>query len=149
MPLNLSTRISNFVHMNGKNLRGARVKAVIKEQGLTLTGVAKKLHIHRVTMSNWLEEDELDYKKIKKIGELLNYDFSKDFPEMKSEAPWLISSNTNERVIELEQQVKFWQDEVYKLSMKCIKLENEIKDRDVKLIIAAEAEAKFERKKGA
>lgn len=129
--------------------RGERLRDVIKQSGMTVSFIASKLKITRSTIHTWMNDDELDFKKIKKIGDVINYDFSKDFPEMKSEAPWLISSNTNERIIELEKQLKFWQDQFYQQSMRTIELESLVKRAETNLMIAAEEEVKYERTKGA
>lgn len=142
--------------MKNETPRGERVKAVIKSLGISSQTVAKKVGIHRTTMNNYYNTDELSFDIIKKIGNAINYDFSQVFPEMAKEKPWLSIDDKDARIKELEGKVAFFTDETYRLTMAYKKLEyeytilkNKLEQANNGLQIAAEPNDGWEKKKGA
>lgn len=62
--------------------RGEIVKTRILEKGIKITVLAKDLGTTTTTMYRQLTNENLGWDKIRKIGEFINHDFGKDFPEM-------------------------------------------------------------------
>lgn len=69
--------------MLGDKHRGEIVKEVIKKNKISIKLIASGLMISRNTVYNKLRERNLGYDVILRIGEIANYDFSLDFPEIK------------------------------------------------------------------
>lgn len=142
--------------MKNETPRGERVKAVIKSLGINSQTVAKKTGIHRTTLNNYYNTDDLSYETIKRIGNAINYDFSQIFPEMVNELPWLSNDDKDARIKELEGKVAFYTDEAYRLAMAYKKLEydynmlkNRVDQQNSTLLMAAEPMEGWEKKKGA
>ncbi|MHB1278786.1 MAG: hypothetical protein ACYC1Q_10340 [Bacteroidia bacterium] len=88
----------------------------IKESGMTKTEVAKRVGRSRNQLNNWLEEDQLGFEKIVKIGYAIRYDFSNDFPEVeafKSMAILEEPAGEYNRLNECLSQVEYWKTIAY------------------------------------
>jgi hypothetical protein len=133
--------------------RGERVKAVIKQSGIPVSVIAKKIKKTRSTIHLWFHEDDLDFEKIKEIGDAINYDFSADFPQMKIETPWLTADNKDVKIKELQDKVDFFTDEALRLSKAYKQLEEKynilLAQQNGNLSVAAEPLESWEKKKGA
>lgn len=66
-----------------ENHRGKFVKKVIQEEGFSISKVAKTLRVTRVTLYNQFKKPNLSRDFILKVGKVIKYDFSLDFPEMQ------------------------------------------------------------------
>jgi predicted transcriptional regulator len=62
--------------------RGEIVEQVIRNSGLSITRIAKRLDVTRATMYNYFEDANLNLDTVAAIGKILNY----DFPEIFSKA---------------------------------------------------------------
>ena len=56
------------------------LKDTIKASGIPSTKIAKKLKISRKTIYNKFEQEVLPLDFLQSIGEIINYDFTKDIP---------------------------------------------------------------------
>ena len=65
--------------------KGQVVERIVRQNGYTLTRLAKRLNISRNTLYNKFSTPNLSFDFIRKVGEIISYDFSIDFPEMKRE----------------------------------------------------------------
>jgi transcriptional regulator with XRE-family HTH domain len=65
--------------------RGQIVEKIIRRSGYSITRLAKKLGISRNTLYNRFENANLGYRFIMEVGNVIHYDFTIDFPEMKEE----------------------------------------------------------------
>lgn len=65
--------------------KGQTVERIVRQNGYTLTRLAKRLNISRNTLYNKFNNPNLSFDFIMKVGEVISYDFSLDFPEMKRE----------------------------------------------------------------
>ena len=65
--------------------KGQVVERVIRQSGLSLTDVARRLGISRNTLYNKFGNPNLSFDFIKRVGQIVNHDFTVDFPEMKPE----------------------------------------------------------------
>lgn len=63
--------------------RGEIVEKVIREEAYSITKLAGKLGRSRRHIYNMFENNKLNWDVIEKIGEIINYDFSKKFDELK------------------------------------------------------------------
>ncbi len=65
--------------------RGQTVEKIVRRSGYSLTKLAKTLAISRNTLYNKFDNPDLGYSFIVEIGNIIHYDFSVDFPEIKNE----------------------------------------------------------------
>ncbi len=70
--------------MNLKKHKGAEIRNIIKKSGHTLVSIAKKMNISRNTLYNHFKKTELNHYFLYKLGQIINYDFAKTFPELKA-----------------------------------------------------------------
>lgn len=63
---------------------GSIIESIIRKRGDNLSKLAKYMNISRCTLYSWFEKDSLPLDVLLKIGTFINYDFSKDFPEVFS-----------------------------------------------------------------
>lgn len=71
--------------MFGKH-KGQIVERVVRQSGYTITRIAAQLGVSRNTLYNKFESPSLSFEFIRKVGGIISYDFSRDFPEIKREA---------------------------------------------------------------
>lgn len=63
--------------------RGNLVRQKIKDCGWDYIDVYRAIGISQPTFNKRMDDPRLGYKQIKEIGDVISYDFSNDFPEMK------------------------------------------------------------------
>ncbi|QTE38852.1 helix-turn-helix domain-containing protein [Mucilaginibacter gossypii] len=61
--------------------RGRVVELVIRRNSASISDIARALQVSRRTLYNWFEAEDLDFEIVCKIGYVLNYDFTKEFPQ--------------------------------------------------------------------
>ncbi len=91
-----------------KQHRGEIAAQRIKESQISLISIYTRLGIAQNTLTNWLEKEDLGFDKILQIGELIGYDFSKDFPDLKN----LRYDSATSRIYSLSEP-----DETYKTAL--------------------------------
>ena len=64
--------------------RGAVVEAIIRRSGFSIKVLAERLGVSRNTVYNKFREQDLSYEFIAKLGDVVRYDFTADFPELKT-----------------------------------------------------------------
>ena len=64
--------------------RGEILKAILQKSGYSLKALAEKLGISRNTIYNRFREHNLSYDFIVRVGELIHYDFTYAYPEIKT-----------------------------------------------------------------
>ena len=60
---------------------GAIVEHAIRRQNVNISELSRKMNVNRRTLYNWFQQKSLNADVIHGIGEVINYDFSKDFKE--------------------------------------------------------------------
>jgi hypothetical protein len=65
--------------------RGQIVEKAVRKSGYSLTKLAKSLAISRNTLYNRFENPNLGYRFIADIGDIIHYDFTIEFPDIRSE----------------------------------------------------------------
>ena len=73
--------------------RGQTVEKIVRKSGYSLTKLAEKLYISRNTLYNRFDNANLPYRFIIEVGNVIHYDFTLDFPEIKKD-PNLASENS-------------------------------------------------------
>lgn len=59
--------------------QGEILQEAIKNSGISITRIVEELGITRPTIYRKFKEETIDYSFVKKIGEIINHDFSQDF----------------------------------------------------------------------
>ncbi|WP_316748959.1 helix-turn-helix transcriptional regulator [Pedobacter gandavensis] len=60
--------------------RGDVIERVVRKK-IGISELSRKLHVSRTAIYNWFENGQINLETICKIGEAINYDFTKEFPE--------------------------------------------------------------------
>ncbi len=73
-----------FIHMSNNVIdRGTVVEKIVRRSGYSLSKLAAKLGVSRNTLYNKFKNANVSYRFIMEVGNILHYDFTLDFPEMK------------------------------------------------------------------
>jgi len=64
--------------------RGEILEAVIRRSGYSIKALAERLGISRNTIYNKFKEHDLSYDFIVRVGNIIHYDFTHDYPEIKT-----------------------------------------------------------------
>jgi transcriptional regulator with XRE-family HTH domain len=97
--------------------KGEIIEKIVRESNIPLTQIAKKLGVTRRTIYNIFEKYNVDNDTVLKIGKIIYYDFSIQFPQLKKvnivEEP---SEIYNEKSIpELKREVELWKSKYIEL----------------------------------
>ena len=65
--------------------KGQIVERIVRRSGFSITGLAKRLDISRNTLYNRFDNPNLGYRFIIDVGNIIHYDFTLNFPEIKKE----------------------------------------------------------------
>jgi transcriptional regulator with XRE-family HTH domain len=77
--------------------RGEILEAVIRRSGYSLKAIAERLGVSRNTIYNKFKEHDLSYDFIVRVGQLIHYDFTYEYPEIKT----TVRIDTEQHVAEL------------------------------------------------
>ncbi|MBF9142985.1 helix-turn-helix domain-containing protein [Hymenobacter properus] len=66
--------------------QGEILQEAIKNSGISITRIVDEMGITRPTIYRKFKEDTVDYNFVKKIGEIINHDFSNDFTSVQQSA---------------------------------------------------------------
>ncbi|MBO2008430.1 helix-turn-helix domain-containing protein [Hymenobacter negativus] len=73
--------------------QGEILQEAIKNSGISITRIVEELGITRPTIYRKFKDETLDYGFVKKVGEIINHDFSTDFTVVQQSAiPFVTSS---------------------------------------------------------
>jgi plasmid maintenance system antidote protein VapI len=64
--------------------RGEIVEYIVRRSGYSIKALAEKLHVSRNTLYNKFREHDLSYDFIVRVSDVIHYDFTIDFPEIKT-----------------------------------------------------------------
>lgn len=85
---------------------GTILEKAIRDSGYPITALARKLNISRNTIYQKFKADELDFDFIRKIGSIIQYDFSIDIPELSESNYGTVPSHaalTNQELASLKE----------------------------------------------
>lgn len=100
----------DFVNLTGQKAvqfcrtmasRGEIVKKVVKESGISVTGLARKISISRAQLYLDFENPEMSFDRILAIGKVLRHDFSQDFKDLPSGLISLVNEEPAQYVAQL------------------------------------------------
>jgi AcrR family transcriptional regulator len=66
--------------------QGEILQEAIKNSGISITRIVDELGITRPTIYRKFKEDTIDYSFVKKVGDIINHDFSHDFTSIQQSA---------------------------------------------------------------
>ena len=89
--------------------KGQVIQKAVKESGITITQLAKKLKKSRQSIYNIFDNPQVPLDIIMEIGKAIHYDFSKDFKQLKS-----YSSQSDSTMAE-EGKVEYWKQKYISL----------------------------------
>jgi hypothetical protein len=70
--------------------QGEILQEAIKNSGISITRIVDELGITRPTIYRKFKEETIDYSFVKRIGDIINHDFSNDFtPVQQSSLPFV------------------------------------------------------------
>ena len=64
--------------------QGEILQEAVKNSGISITRIVEELGITRPTIYRKFKEETVDYNFVKKVGDVINHDFSKDFTDVQS-----------------------------------------------------------------
>ena len=65
--------------------KGKIVEDAIRKSGFSFKKLAERLRISRNTLYNRFKEPNLNYECIMSVGNIIHYDFVRDFPDLQAE----------------------------------------------------------------
>lgn len=83
---------------------GEIVERVVRRSGMSLSEIARKTNVNRRSIYNWFQQAKLQPEIIIKIGLVLNYDFSNDFPGY----PQIRAYKTLSKEVETSDSYYYW-----------------------------------------
>ena len=63
--------------------QGEILQEAIKNSGISITRIVEELGITRPTIYRKFKEETIDYNFVKRVGEIINHDFSNDFTTLQ------------------------------------------------------------------
>lgn len=90
--------------------RGEIVEKAIRDSGINITLLAKKLGKSRRHLYNLFQYHNLDFETIAQIGAIIRHDFSGVFPEMRIELLEMENVNSEVDVERCINLVNYWKD---------------------------------------
>lgn len=92
--------------------RGAIVELAVRRKFANISKISRRMNVSRRTIYNWFQQDLLKIEIIFEIGNIINYDFSLDFPDefALQGAEGLGNPNVGNRPenTQMENSVHFW-----------------------------------------
>jgi plasmid maintenance system antidote protein VapI len=82
--------------------KGQVIQKAVKESGISITQLAKKLKKSRQSVYNIFDSQQVPLDMIIEIGKAIHYDFSKDFKQLKS------YSSQSDATIAEDSNVEYW-----------------------------------------
>lgn len=61
--------------------QGEIIEKVVRRSGISITELSRRMKVHRRSIYNWFNQPRLSIYLVAQIGDVLQYDFSKDFPD--------------------------------------------------------------------
>lgn len=105
---------------------GAIVEMAVRRKSVNISEISRRMHVNRRSIYNWFQRDFLSIEIICEIGYIIDYDFSKDFPDefapdglVKPNQPMDYKSRRN---VEQAYSVHFWMNKYIALLEKYNKL---------------------------
>lgn len=101
---------------------GRLLERVIRRKELNISELARAIGVHRRSLYNWFNEPELKVEILERIAEVIDHDFSNEFPTTSIKKPELIKANGAMRDDE------FWKDKYIDLLERYAELLKKVHD---------------------
>ena len=72
--------------------QGEILQEAIKNSGISITRIVDEMGITRPTIYRKFKEETVDYSFVKKVGEIINHDFSSDFTSAQQSSLSFVTS---------------------------------------------------------
>ena len=72
--------------------QGEILQEAIKNSGISITRIVDELGITRPTIYRKFKEETIDYSFVKRVGEIINHDFSNDFTTLQQSSLSFVST---------------------------------------------------------
>jgi plasmid maintenance system antidote protein VapI len=90
--------------------QGEILQEAIKNSGISITRIVEELGITRPTIYRKFKEETVDYNFVKRIGDIINHDFTDDFtmlhqqtiPFVTSSSKTTVTNNVTPRVTQVQ-----------------------------------------------
>lgn len=76
--------------------QGEILQEAIKNSGISITRIVDELGITRPTIYRKFKEETIDYSFVKKVGEIINHDFSNDFTSSEQSSLSFVTSTVRQ-----------------------------------------------------
>jgi DNA-binding Lrp family transcriptional regulator len=73
--------------------QGEILQEAIKNSGISITRIVDEMGITRPTIYRKFKEETVDYNFVKRIGDIINHDFSNDFTSVQQSALHFVTSS--------------------------------------------------------
>ena len=109
---------------------GEIVELVIRRHGLSITEVSRRLQVSRRSVYNWFTQQNLSLNIICRIGEILDYDFSIDMPDLfnNSEDQKANKQHFKQTMGDYQNSASYWRNKYISLLEKHNEMLNQVKN---------------------
>ena len=94
--------------------RGEIVEKAVRESGLSIVQLAKRMHKSRKWVYNSFENAQLPLDYVLQIGKVIHHDFSREIPEIHRPTSGLILVGSPEYT-NADETVAYWKSKYYNL----------------------------------
>lgn len=99
-----------------KKHKGEYLNSVVRKRGITIKALTASAGFDRTTYYHHIADPHLPYKVIARYGEVLNFDFSGEYPEIK--LPQHSESHEITTFEEMERDRNYWRSRFLELAEK-------------------------------
>lgn len=120
----MSTSTRYFALMDAKH-HGEILRTALTKKGIGPAEFARRIKVTRTTVYRKFEAEKLDFYDMMRYGKLIDYDFSKDIPELSmyrdhllevSETSTEFGTNMAKDLEECKKSVQVYKDQAYQIS---------------------------------
>jgi AcrR family transcriptional regulator len=93
---------------------GEIIEKIIRKNGHSISDIARQSNVNRRSVYNWFSQERLKTTIIIKIGHVINYDFSAEFPHLtlsykyaEKQQNFVVPNQTAEEILELQETEKW------------------------------------------
>ena len=91
---------------------GEHLELAIRRSGVSISEVAKQMHVNRRTVYHWFQQPSLRNEIVNEVGYIIRHDFSKEFPELINEGGFEATQNklkeTEKDQFESSTSIQYW-----------------------------------------
>ena len=93
--------------------RGQVLKKAVKESGIPVTTLIRRVHYSRTSYYNHIDNKDLSLDIIAQYGKALGIDFSVNFPQLKHVENFINKTPLN--IEDAISEINYWKDKYYEL----------------------------------